>query len=71
MSIRAQIPLRLIFAKAFPAHGQVPLRPKVFEKDERFAGLSVGLCRISEGWFAISVVQLPCSRQAAIPVPVF
>ena len=71
MSIRAQIPLRLIFAKAFPAHGQVPLRPKVFEKDERFAGLSVGLCRVSEGWFAISVIQLPCSRQAAIPVPVF
>lgn len=71
MSIRAQIPLRLIFAKAFPAHGQVPIRPKVFTEDKRFAGLSVGLCRVSEGWFAISVIQCSQARQASIPVPVF
>ena len=55
--IRAQIPLRLIFGKMFPSHGTFPLKPKLFQSDERFAGLSIGLCRITEGWFAVSVIQ--------------
>ena len=57
LSIRAQIPLRLIFGKMFPSQGHFPLKPKLFQDDERFAGLSIGLCRITEGWFAVSVIQ--------------
>lgn len=57
LSIRAQIPLRLIFGKMFPSQGHFPLKPKLFRDDERFAGLSIGLCRITEGWFAVSVIQ--------------
>lgn len=71
LSIRAQIPLRLLFSKAFPAQGAFSLKPKRFQEDERFAGLSIGLCRITEGWFAVSVIQPSATRQAAIPIPVF
>lgn len=71
LSIRAQIPLRLLFSKAFPAQGAFPLKPKRFQDDERFAGLSIGLCRITEGWFAVSVIQPSSAHQAAIPVPLF
>lgn len=56
LNIRAQIPLRAIFSKIFPAEKSFDLQPKIFETDERFAGLALGLCRVSRGWFAISVV---------------
>ena len=57
MNIRAQIPLRGLFSKIFPPEQQIVLRPKLFDRDERFAGLSTGLCRVSDGWFAVSVVE--------------
>ena len=57
MNIRAQIPLRGFFSKIFAPETRIPLRPKLFDRDERFAGLSTGLCRISNGWFAVSVVE--------------
>ena len=56
--MRAQIALRSIFSKVFPASKSFDLRPKVFDSDERFAGLALGLARVSRGWFAISVVNL-------------
>ena len=56
--MRAQLALRSIFSKVFPASKAFDLRPKVFDSDERFAGLALGLARVSQGWFAISVVNL-------------
>lgn len=56
--MRAQLALRSIFSKVFPASKAFDLRPKVFDSDERFAGLALGLARVSRGWFAISVVNL-------------
>lgn len=56
--MRAQLALRSIFSKVFPASKAFDLRPKFFDSDERFAGLALGLARVSRGWFAISVVNL-------------
>ena len=56
--MRAQLALRSIFSKVFPASKAFDLRPKVFDSDERFAGLALGLARVSRGWLAISVVNL-------------
>lgn len=57
MNIRAQILLRSIFSKVFPTNEITSLVPPFFQKDERFTGLSTGLCRISRGWFCISIVH--------------
>lgn len=62
-NIRAQIPLRGLFSKIFPAEKRIPLRPKFFD-DERFAGLETGLFRVSDGWMAISVVE----KEGAAPL---
>lgn len=56
--MRAQLALRSIFSKVFPASKAFDLRPQIFDSDERFAGLALGLARVSQGWFAISVVNL-------------
>ncbi|MBR4835322.1 MAG: hypothetical protein IKU86_13485 [Thermoguttaceae bacterium] len=56
--MRAQLALRSIFSKVFPASRAFDMRPKFFDSDERFAGLALGLARVSRGWFAISVVCL-------------
>lgn len=66
MNIRAQIPLRGLFSKIFAPEQQIVLRPKVFDRDERFAGLSTGLCRVSDGWFAVSVVEKGGTVSAAL-----
>ena len=55
--IRAQIPLRGLFSKIFAPEQKIVLRPKLFDSDERFAGLSTGLCRVTDGWFAVSVTE--------------
>ena len=57
MNIRAQIPLRGLFSKIFAPEQKIVLRPKLFDSDERFAGLSTGLCRVTDGWFAVSVTE--------------
>ena len=69
MNIRAQIPLRGLFSKIFAPETRVALRPKVFDRDERFAGLSTGLCRISDGWFAVSVTEAPNAHGTAGEYP--
>ncbi len=56
-NIRSLLPLRAIFSKVFPAQKSFDLKPEIFQTDERFAGLKLGLCRIARGWFAISVVR--------------
>lgn len=56
-NIRSLLPLRAIFSKVFPAQKTFDLKPEIFDKDDRFAGLALGLCRVSRGWFALSVVR--------------
>jgi hypothetical protein len=58
-----QIPIRAVFAKIFPAQKSLDLRAELLNRDERFAGLALGLCRVSRGWFAISVVKDANFRQ--------
>ena len=55
--MRAQLALRSIFSKVFPASKAFDLRPKIFDSDERFVGLGLGLARVSRGWLAVSVVN--------------
>ena len=56
-SVMEQIPIRAVFSKIFPAQKSLDLRFEALRKDERFAGLALGLCRVSKGWFAVSVVK--------------
>ncbi|MCF0234417.1 MAG: hypothetical protein HUK22_05490, partial [Thermoguttaceae bacterium] len=56
MNIRAQLPLRTIFSKIFPAEKPLELDLKFLDTDERFAGLAPGRCRVSRGWFALAIV---------------
>ena len=56
-SAKDQIPIRAVFSKVFAANKTFELNPQVLQEDERFAGLGLGLCRVSRGWFAISVVR--------------
>lgn len=58
-SPREQLPIRAVFAKIFPASKSFEINPEILHNDERFAGLALGLCRVSKGWFAISVVRDP------------
>ncbi|MDR1924356.1 MAG: hypothetical protein LBQ66_08275 [Planctomycetaceae bacterium] len=53
----SQIALRAIFGKIFPEDKTFPLTPKFLNSDERFEGLTTGLCRIGKGWFAIAIVN--------------
>lgn len=62
-SVMEQIPIRAVFAKIFPAQKSLDLRAELLNRDERFAGLALGLCRVSRGWFAISVVKDANFRQ--------
>ncbi|MDO5553710.1 MAG: hypothetical protein Q4G68_08100 [Planctomycetia bacterium] len=57
LNIRAQVPLRAIFSKVFPADKAIPLVPGIMLTDERFTGLSTGLARVSRGWFAMSIIH--------------
>lgn len=58
-SVARQIPIRAVFSKIFPAQKTINLRFEQLRRDERFAGLALGLCRVSRGWFAVSVVKDP------------
>ena len=56
-NLHSLLPLRAILAKAFPAQRTFDLNPEFFQTDDRFVGLKLGLCRVSRGWFAVSVVR--------------
>ena len=56
-SPREQLPLRAVFSKVFPASKSFAINPEALRNDERFAGLALGLCRVSKGWFAISIIR--------------
>jgi hypothetical protein len=51
-----QVALRTIFSKIFLHVDTIPLRPRLFDNDERFAGLATGHVRIENGWFAVALV---------------
>ena len=55
MSLLEQVGLRTIFSKIFLQVDAVPLRPKLFDNNEQFAGLNTGAVRIENGWFAIAL----------------
>ena len=50
------VPLYREYCDSHPEQ-KIVLRPKLFDSDERFAGLSTGLCRVTDGWFAVSVTE--------------
>lgn len=58
-SVMEQIPIRTVFSKIFQAQRPLELRVAAMAQDERFAGLAIGLCRVSRGWFAISIIKDP------------
>lgn len=58
-SVMEQIPIRTVFSKIFQAQRPLELRVAAMAQDERFAGLAIGLCRVSRGWFAISMIKDP------------
>ena len=58
-SVMEQIPIRAVFSKIFQAQRPLELRVPAMAQDERFAGLAIGLCRASRGWFAISMIKDP------------
>ncbi|HBT78371.1 MAG TPA: hypothetical protein DEB39_15925, partial [Planctomycetaceae bacterium] len=53
---RNQIPLRATFGKIFPEKRPISLTPAIFDNDPRLYGLTTGLCRLENGWFALAVV---------------
>jgi hypothetical protein len=55
LSLTHQVTLRTIFSKIFLHVNTIPLRPALFDNDERFAGLATGHIRIGNGWFAIAL----------------
>ena len=56
LSLMQQVALRTIFGKIFLQMETIPLRPKLFDNDERFAELATGCIRIENGWFAIALL---------------
>ena len=55
LSLKQQVVLRTIFSKILLQAETIPLRPKLFDNDERFADLATGCVRIENGWFAIAL----------------
>ena len=65
LSFMQQVALRTIFSKIFLHVNTLPLRPRVFDNDERFTGLATGHVRIENGWFAIALLpqEVPAAPQ--------
>lgn len=53
---RTQFTLRTVITKLFPPNQTISLVPKFFENDDRFAGLTLGMCRLERGWLAIALI---------------
>ena len=71
LSLMQQVALRTIFSKIFLHAGTIPLRPRLFDNDERFAALATGHVRIENGWFAVALLpqEVPATpRQKQQPI---
>ena len=55
LTLLEQVALRTIFSKIFLQIDDIPLRPKLFDNNEHFAGLTTSGVRIENGWFAIGL----------------
>ena len=66
LSFMQQMALRTIFSKIFLHVNTLPLRPRLFDNDERFTGLATGHVRIENGWFAIALMpqEVPATPQS-------
>ena len=58
LTLSQQVVLRTIFSKIFLHAERIPLRPKLFDNDDRFVGLATGHVRINNGWIAIALLPL-------------
>ncbi|MGL4944319.1 MAG: hypothetical protein ACRC46_14150 [Thermoguttaceae bacterium] len=67
---RHQIPLRTIFGKVFAAQRSLEMTPESVKNDPRFDGLTTGLCRIENGWFAVGLVLEREANDSAAPTAV-
>ena len=68
LSLKQQVVLRTIFSKIFLQAETIPLRPKLFDNDERFSDLATGCVRIENGWFAVALLPQDSTRQKQQPV---
>ena len=70
LTLMQQVALRTIFSKIFLQLDEIPLKPRLFDNDERFAELTTGFVRIENGWFAVALLprQVP-DKQAPVVVP--
>ncbi len=70
LTLMQQVALRTIFSKIFLQMESIPLRPKLFDTDARFAELATGCVRIENGWFAIALLpqEIPAAPQQKQPV---
>lgn len=59
VKVRDRIPIYAVFNKIFPEQRVIPLTPETIRHDPRFEGLTTGMCRLSDGWFAIALVAEP------------
>jgi hypothetical protein len=57
INVRAQIVMRAVFGKIFPASRTQPLTPKFLENAPQFDYLTVRHCRIQNGWFAAALTE--------------
>ena len=73
LTLSQQVVLRTIFSKIFLHAERIPLRPKLFDNDERFAELATGHVRIDNGWIAIALLPqknpvIPQQKQQPVTV---
>ena len=70
LSLMQQVALRTIFSKIFLQLDELPLKPRLFDNDERFTELTTGFVRIENGWFAVALLprRVP-DKQAPVVVP--
>ena len=70
LTLMQQVALRTIFSKIFLQLDELPLKPRLFDNDERFAELTTGFVRIENGWFAVALLprQVP-DKKPPVVVP--
>ncbi|MDR0522413.1 MAG: hypothetical protein LBH00_11260 [Planctomycetaceae bacterium] len=64
INVRKQIVMRAVFGKVFPLNRPFPLVPDVMKTQPQYTYLTVGQCRIENGWFAAAVIEKESSPNA-------